>query len=107
MLKVGNHLFDGPFEDFLTLQDKPGVYVIVCYQSPFYSALDCGESNNVKESVMTHRGASTWKHHCKTGSLMVGVLYTADGKLIEKELRSSIFFLCGNLQQPPSSPVLS
>jgi hypothetical protein len=107
VLKVGNHLFDGPYEDFSTLQDKPGVYVIVCYESPLYSPIACGESNNVRESVNTHKGASTWKNNCQTGSLMVGVLYTSDGHLIEKELRSSIFFSCGNLQQPPSSPVLS
>ena len=57
MLKVGTHLFDGPYEDFSTLQEKPGVYVIVCYQSPFYFPIDCGVSKNVRDSVETHKGA--------------------------------------------------
>jgi hypothetical protein len=107
MLKVGTHLLDGPFEAFSTLQDKPGVYVIVCFQSPFYFPIDCGASKNVRDSVETHKKASAWKHNCKTGSLMVGVLYTDVGNSVEKELRSSIFFPCGNLQIPPSSPVHS
>jgi hypothetical protein len=107
VLKVGAHLFDGPYEDFSTLQDKPGVYVIVCYQSPFFSPIDCGESKNVRDSVETHKGASAWKQNCKTGCLMVGVLYTDVGKLVEKELRSTIFFPLSNLQIPPSNPVLS
>ena len=38
---------------------------------------------------------------------MVGALYTDVGDRVEKELRSSIFFPCSNLQIPPSSPVLS
>ena len=107
MLKVGNHLFDGPYEDFSTLQDNPGVYVIVCHEPPFYFPIDCGDSKNIRESVTTHKGASTWKDNCKSGSLMVSVLYTTDGNLIEKELRSSIFFPCGKLEIPPSSPVHS
>ena len=107
MLKVGAHLFDGPYEDFSTLQEKPGVYVIVCYQSPIYFPIDCGVSKNVRDSVETHKGAFSWKQNCKTGSLMIGVLYTEVGDLVEKELRSSIFFPCSNLQIPPKNPVLS
>ncbi|MFN8008322.1 MAG: hypothetical protein U0V70_15115 [Terriglobia bacterium] len=103
VLKVGNHLFDGPYESFSELQDRPGVYVIVCYQSPFYFPIDCGESTKIRESVTGHPGASSWKSNCKTGTLMVGALYTSEGLQIEKELRSSIFFPCRSEETPPSS----
>ena len=96
MLKVGNYFFDGPFHDFMKLEDKPGVYVIVCHQPPFYIPVDCGESGNVRNCVTTHERVSLWRHNCAIGDLMVGGLYTTDGNKVEKELRSSIFFPCGH-----------
>ena len=42
MLKVNNYLFEGPYEDFTHLQEKCGVYLIVCSQHPFFFPIDCG-----------------------------------------------------------------
>ena len=96
MLKVGSYLFDGPFDDFAKLEDKPGVYVIVCHQPPFYFPIDCGESENVRDCLTTHERASLWRHNCNTGKPVAGVLYTTDGNKVEQELRSAIFFPCGH-----------
>ena len=95
MLKVNNHLFEGPFEDFSLLQERPGVFLIVCSQHAFFSPIDCGGGVNVQESVMNHERRSGWESHCKNGVVMVGVLYTADRLEVEHEMRASMYFPCG------------
>lgn len=96
---VGKYEFDGPFSSTNQLQDRSGIYVIVCAVNNQYQPLDCGESATVKSRVEDHERADCWKRNCN-GTLMVAVLYTPNtqsaGRVaIEQEIRGKFAFPCG------------
>ena len=96
---VGKYEFDGPLSSTNELQDRSGVYVIVCSNGGQYQPVDCGESATVKSRVENHGRADCWKRNCN-GTLMVAVLYTPNiqsaGRVkIEQEIRRQHTFPCG------------
>lgn len=96
---VGKYEFDGPFSSTNQLQDRSGIYVIVCSNGGQYQPVDCGESATVKSRVENHDRADCWKRNCN-GTLMVAVLYTPNtqsaGRVaIEQEIRRQYTFPCG------------
>lgn len=98
-LTVGKYQLDGPFDSTTQLEDRSGVYVIVCSINGQYQPIDCGESAKVKSRVESHDRADCWKNNC-SGTLMVAVLYTpnlqSSGRVaIEQEIRGQYSFPCG------------
>lgn len=98
-LNVGEYEFDGPFGSADQLEDRSGVYVIVCSVNEQYQPVDCGESASVKSRIENHDRADCWNNSCN-GALMVAVLYTPNlqsaGRVaIEQELRRQYDFPCG------------
>lgn len=98
-LTVGKYELAGPFSSTDKLEDRSGVYVIVCAGNGQYQPIDCGESATVKSRVENHDRAECWKRHC-SATLMVAVLYTpnlqsAGRVLIEQEIRGQYSFPCG------------
>ena len=100
-IKIGRYQFEGPYSSTANLEDKSGIYVILCQTSPNsnYNLIDCGESATVKTRVANHDRADSWKRNC-SGSLHVAVLYTPNAQsagrvAIEQEIRNQYRFPCG------------
>jgi hypothetical protein len=98
-IKIGRYVFTGPFTSAESLEDKSGIYVILCSKDSQYNPIDCGESATVKTRIENHDRANCWKRNC-TGTLCVAVLYTPNlqsaGRVaVEQEIRGKYRFPCG------------
>jgi len=92
--------FEGPYKSPDSLEDKSGVYVILCYKNGKYYVIDVGESREVRDRVSNHERVDCWEKHCENGILMVAVLYTYYGKKpsrmdIEQDIRCYYTLPCG------------
>ncbi len=98
-IKIGKYTFEGPYTSTDSLEDKSGVYVILCDANSNYTLIDCGESATVKSRVEDHDRADCWNQNCST-TLKVAVFYTpklqsAGRVIIEQEIRSAYNCPCG------------
>ena len=99
-ITIGAYTFDGPYTNTDQLEDKSGVYAILCKSSDGeYSVVDVGESATVKSRIDSHDRKDCWTRNC-SGTLTVSVLYTPNkqqtGRMeIEQELRDQYNPPCG------------
>ena len=98
-IKIGKYNFDGPYASTNSLENRSGVYVVLCDKNSSYDPVDCGESATVKNRVESHERKNCWNRNCSS-SLKVAVLYTphlqSSGRVaIEQELRGMYNFPCG------------
>jgi hypothetical protein len=89
----------GPYDSVDFLEDRSGIYVVVCLVDGDYWGIDCGEGHAVRSRVATHERRACWARHA-IGPLMVAVFYTPgihkSGRLqIEQDIRRSYDFACG------------
>lgn len=99
MIQIGDYNFDGPYTSTVNLQNRSGVYAILCRNNGSYHVTDIGESATVKDRVENHDREGCWTQHC-SGSLAVAVYYTpgltqTGRKLIEQRLRNKYDPPCG------------
>ena len=95
---------DGPYpiDQANKLKNRPGVYVIWCRSSSTSSRdtlalIDVGQSDNVRDRVMSHDRRECWNKNCK-GSLKVAATYIKDEQQRldrEKEIRQHCKLPCG------------
>ncbi len=98
-ISIGRYTFDGPYTNTGSLQNRSGIYAILCESGGDYFVIDIGESAIVKTRIETHDRIDCWNRHCK-GILHVAVLYTpnlqsAGRTRIEQELRNGYNPVCG------------
>lgn len=98
-ITLGKYQFDGPYDNTASLQDRSGVYVILCHRDKQNFVIDVGESATVKSRVENHDRKDCWQRNCK-GNLTVAVLYTpslqsAGRVAIEQEIRRQYNPPCG------------
>ena len=98
-IKIGDYTFEGPYASTNSIEDRSGVYAILCNSGNKNTVVDIGESATVKSRVATHDRRSCWSRNC-TGNLRVAVLYTPNkqqsGRMeIEQELRDQFDPPCG------------
>jgi len=99
-IKIGNYTFDGPYTTPDKLEDRSGIYAILCQKDGNnYRLIDVGESANVKTRVETHDRKDCWKRNCN-GTLTFAVYYTPGlqqpGRMaIEQEIRKQYDPPCG------------
>lgn len=96
---IANYTFEGPYTSTNDLQDRSGVYVIICQNNGKYYPIDVGESHEVKTRVEGHDRSSCWKQNC-SNMLAATVLYTPHlqqpgRRAIEHEIRNQLDFPCG------------
>ncbi len=94
------YFFEGPYDNTNHLEDRSGVYFIVCLVNGEYYPIDVGESKNVKSRIENHDRADCWSKNCK-GKLMVAVYYTPNkqqqGRMeVEQDIRCKYNFPCGD-----------
>jgi hypothetical protein len=99
-IRLGNYTFDGPYGSIDYLEDRSGVYAILCLVEDTYSVVDIGESAQVKTRVETHDRKHCWSNNCVNG-VKIAVYYTPHlhqpGRMaIEQELRDQYNPPCGD-----------
>ncbi len=98
-ITIGSYKFDGPYADTDNLENKSGVYAILCSDNGKYNVIDIGESFEVRNRIENHDRKDCWCRNC-SGIIEVAVLYTPNqqqsGRMqIEQELRKKFKPLCG------------
>jgi len=98
-IKIGKYTFDGPYSSTDSLEDKSGVYAIICKKNNENYLLDIGESAEVKSRVENHDRSDCWERNCN-GTINYSVYYTPNkqqaGRMeIEQELRKQYNPVCG------------
>ena len=93
---------DGPYPIAQAdkLKNEPGVYVILCQDSPSSRSrvIDVGQSDDVRKRVTNHDRKDCWSKHCHQESLKVAATYIKDEQErldLEKKIRQRRKPLCG------------
>ena len=99
-ISIGGYKFQGFYQRISTLDEKPGLYLIICDNDGIINYLDVGESENIRESVWSHERKDFWKRKCH-GMICYSQLITPDKNQnerqeIEKIIRDIENILCGN-----------
>lgn len=100
-INIAGYSFDGPYSSADYLEDRSGVYAILCKKdNGDYNLVDVGESATVKSRVENHDRKSCWSRNCNS-SLSVAVLYTPylqqSGRVeIEQKIRVQHDLPCGD-----------
>ena len=98
-IRIGRYTFEGSYTSTTKLEDRSGVYAILCQKEGNNHVVDVGESATVKSRVDSHDRKDCWKRNCN-GTLAVAVYYTPNlqqpGRMaIEQELRQQYDPPCG------------
>lgn len=100
-IKIGNYDFDGPYVSVESLENKSGIYTILCKNQSEnnYKVIDVGESAFVKTRIEGHDRKECWARNCSIG-VEYAVFYTPNKqqtgrKAIEQELRTMYDPPCG------------
>jgi len=98
-ITIGQYTFEGPYDNTGPLDDRSGVYAILCLRDSKYYVVDVGESAQVKTRVDNHDRKGSWQRKC-SGTLMVAVYYTphlqSSGRMsVEQEIRAQYNPPCG------------
>jgi len=88
-IQINGYSFEGPYSSTYSLEDRSGVYVILCNSR----LIDVGESASVKSRIESHDRRDCWEKNC-SGSIRFAVHYTPNlqqlGRMeIEQEIRRS------------------
>lgn len=101
-IKIGDYTFEGPYDSIADLEDKSGIYAILCKNTDNkYNVVDIGESSKVKTRVGTHDRKECWSKYCSNTNIYCAVYYTPykeqpGRKEIEQELRNTFDPPCGD-----------
>lgn len=98
-VKIGDYTFDGPYMSTDPIEDRSGVYAIICKKGDKNYLTDVGESAEVKSRLDTHDRKDCWQRECQ-GTLTYAVKYTPNlqqaGRMeIEQEIRDNYDPPCG------------
>jgi len=90
-IKLGKYSFTGPVESIDDINDRSGLYAVVCDVDHENFLLDVGESSKLRTRIENHDKKDCWIKHCN-GQLKIYIHYTLWSKqlrriLIEQELR--------------------
>lgn len=90
-IRIGNYEFDGPYSSLENLEDRSGIYSILCQRNGEYNLIDVGESATVKTRVANHERNICWRRNCQS-TPVVAVYYTPNlqqqGRMaIEQKIR--------------------
>lgn len=97
---IGGHKFSGPYWDTNQLENRSGVYAIICRRSGTSYVIDVGESAQVKDRVENHNRKQCWNRNCTRGTVLAAILYTSNTpqsgrKEIEQAIRGQYAVPCG------------
>lgn len=82
-IKIGDYYFEGPYYSEASLENRSGVYAILCGNSN--RVIDIGESAKVKSRIEDHDRKDCWKRNCSE-TIKYAVLYTPDKQQAGRKL---------------------
>lgn len=90
-IALADYNFDGPFSMPASLDNRSGVYAIICRKGGSSHLVDVGESATVRDRVENHDRRACWDRNC-ADSILYAVLYTPNlqqpgRKQLEREIR--------------------
>lgn len=98
--KSGNkYNFEGPYSNPGSLEDRSGVYAILCEKNGKWYLIDVGESSVVRTRVETHDRKTCWERNC-SGIIKYAAYYIEHGKKpsrleVEQDIRDNYNIPCG------------
>jgi hypothetical protein len=97
---IAGYTFEGPYISTNSIEDKSGVYAVLCKKDSNYSVVDVGESHTPKSRLNTHERKGCWERKCTNGTIYYAIKYTPnlqqDGRMkIEQDIRAKIDVPCG------------
>lgn len=100
-ITVADYEFAGPFADPSSLEDRSGLYAIICRKAGSSHLTDVGESSSVRDRVENHDRRDCWETNC-VDQIVYAALYTPNlqqqgRKGIEREIRDKYAPPCGRL----------
>lgn len=81
-LRFGDVELLGPFGRLDELEDRPGLFVILCYQNNVFEPLDVRIAELVQTEVAAALDEPIWTDLC-TGKLRVAVVYSSEESILE------------------------
>lgn len=98
-IELKDYSFEGYFSSTSYLEDKPGIYAILCRYFEKNKVIDIGEAENLKTRIDNHESSNCWRLNCPS-SLVYAALYTPDlnqkkREEIVAELRDEYDPVCG------------
>lgn len=95
----GKYEFEGPYVSTEDLEDRSGVYAILCERYSELSLIDVGEASAVKSRVENHERKECWENNC-AGAIRYAVYYIEYGKKpsrveVEQDIRDNYDLPCG------------
>jgi len=93
-ITFGSHTLEGPYISTDSIENRSGVYVILCKVDDKYDFPDSGESSEVKSRIDNHDNKDYWKRQCQDGTVYYAVKYTPnlqqeEGRQIEMDILAS------------------
>jgi len=98
--KSGNkYNFEGPYSNPGSLEDRSGVYAILCEENGKLYLIDVGESSEVRTRVETHDRKACWERNC-SGIIKYAAYYIEYGKKpsrveVKQDIRDNYNIPCG------------
>lgn len=91
--------FEGPYSLTSSLEDRSGVYAILCEKEGKLYLIDVGESSKVKTRVENHDRKDCWEKNC-SGTIKYAAYYIEYGKKpsrveVEQDIRNNHILPCG------------
>ena len=75
-LTLGIYQFEGPIESVSLIEEKEGVFAVLCLKEDnSYKLIHVEEANNIKAKIRNHIKSSEWTKLCKN-RVAFGVNYT-------------------------------
>jgi len=98
-ITVGDHTFNGPYENPERLSPRAGIYAIHDRRENRYIIIDVGETHDIRDRVSRHERRPCWERE-STGTLTYSELLTPNlrqsgRKEIEQQIRERYHVLCG------------
>lgn len=106
MMVIGDYPFEGPHRSVKKIENRPGVFAVICEELGAYYLLDIDHSEDVRKSILNHERSKCWEKY-RRGLIRYVVLYekkpsSGSKEDIEKRIRKKYKNIpCGSKINPP------
>lgn len=75
---LGNFQFEGPLDSISQIEEKEGVFAVLCKaENEISQLIHIEEGQNIKSKIRNHISSLNWTKQCD-GRIVFGVYYTTD-----------------------------
>lgn len=84
IMPIANYPFDGPHRSVEKIENRPGVFAVICEFEDKYYLLDVDYSDDIKQAILNHGRRRCWEKYRK-GHIRYAVLYERNLSFEDKE----------------------